>query len=134
MNARLDDWQLCEIVMEDGAQVLYRARRQDASALLRVVREANQSAPLQPQWERELELVRQWHLPGLLLPQQLAQFQQRLAIQYPDFAGVSLDRWLQMQAPDLADKLQVALNLLDILAALHGKGGGCRTCSRFTCW
>lgn len=122
MNARMDDWQLCEVIMEDGAQVLYRARHQDDSVLLRVSHSVSQAVSLQPHWQREFDILREWALPGLLQGVQLTTFQQRLAMVYEDFPGISLERWLPSQPLTLADRLQVTLNLLEILASLHGKG------------
>jgi serine/threonine protein kinase len=121
MKTNLLGYQLLEQVSATEKTVVYRGVRQSdqKNVILKLNGTVYPTIEEINKLRHEYEISKQIQFQGIVNPLGLEQYQNRLALVFPDFGGISLQKFLTTYSLDLQHFLVLAIQLADILTHLH---------------
>jgi serine/threonine protein kinase len=121
MNANRFGYQLLEQVSATEKTIVYRGVRQSdqKNVILKLNGTAYPTIEEINKLKHEYEILKRIQIQGIVNPLGLEQYQNGLALIFPDFGGISLQQFLTTYSLDLQQFLGLGIKLADILAYLH---------------
>ena len=119
------DYSIIERIYKSPHTLVYRARHQQDQqpVVLKILRETFPSPERRAWFQREYEMIRGLHLPGVIKAYDLETTPQQWIMVLEDFGGDSLARLgLASQLP-LADFLELAIRLTETIGQIHQRHG-----------
>ncbi len=114
-------YQIHEMIAKNKHTIVYRGIR-EADGATAILKTLNVEYPAPKDLARlrlEYELVKGLDHEGVSRPYGLEKVGNRLVFIMEDFGAISLKQWIRERKPSVADCLEVAIRLADILGAIH---------------
>jgi predicted ATPase/signal transduction histidine kinase len=121
MTANLFGYQLLEQVSSTERTIVYRGIRQadQTNVIVKLTGTAYPTIEEINKLRHEYEISKILQFQGIVKPLGLEQYQNGLALIFPDFGGISLQKFLTTHSLDIQQFLVLGIKLADILAHLH---------------
>lgn len=120
----LPGYEIFETLQDSDITVVYRAVRQrdQQPVIIKALKVEYPSVELITRLKQEYRIPQQLNHPGIVKALSLENHQNHFAIILEDFDGVSLKQLLQSDKLSLIACLEIALQLADIIGAVHRQG------------
>jgi predicted ATPase/class 3 adenylate cyclase/tRNA A-37 threonylcarbamoyl transferase component Bud32 len=117
----LAGYTLSEQLYESARSIIYRGRRHTdhQAVILKLLKNEYPTPEELARFRREYELTRNLNLDGVIRVYGLEPYQNSLIMILEDFGGESLTRLLQFRSLELREFLEIAIQITDVLGALH---------------
>jgi histidine kinase len=112
-------YQISEVLYESSRSLVYRANRDRASVILKVLNQEYPSPEAIARFRSEFEITRSLDLAGVIQAYALEPYQHSLAMVLEDFGGESLSQYIRNTKLTLQNFLEIAIQLATILAQIH---------------
>ena len=118
----LADYQIITKVYESANSLVYRALpyTDERPIILKVLKKDYPNPSELTRYKQEYEITRSLKIEGSIVAYELFTYENSLAIVLEDFGGQSLDILLKSQPFSLLEFLQIAMQIAEALAGIHG--------------
>lgn len=116
------DYKIIVKVYESANSLVYRAvlHGEERSVILKVLKKDYPIPSELTRYKQEYEITRSLKIPGAVSAYDILPYENTLAIVLEDFGGQSLDAWLKSRPFTLLEFLQIAMQIAEALAEIHG--------------
>ncbi|MUG97476.1 AAA family ATPase [Scytonema sp. UIC 10036] len=123
-TATLSGYQLLDILYSGGKTIIYRGRREIDNISVIVKTLSYEHPPLEEiaRLRHEYQILQPLHIPSVVKPYELKNYQHSLALVLEDVRGCLLKEAIATQTTSLMAFLKVAINLAHTLGELHAQG------------
>ncbi|MBW4620758.1 MAG: AAA family ATPase [Cyanosarcina radialis HA8281-LM2] len=118
----ITDYRITTKIYESANSVVYRAvaNSNDRLVILKVLKEDYPTPSELTRYKQEYEITRSLAIDGAIEAYDLLPYGNTLAIVLEDFGGISLDALMGSKEFALSEFLQIAIQIVEILDAIHG--------------
>ena len=116
------DYQIVTKVYESPNSLVYRAlpHAEERPVILKVLKKDYPNPSELTRYKQEYEITRSLKLKGAISAYELFPYENSLAIVLEDFGAQSLDIWLKSRVFTVLEFLQIAIQIAEALAGIHG--------------
>ncbi len=116
------DYQIVTKIYESPNSLVYRALpcTDERSVILKVLKKDYPNPSELTRYKQEYEITRSLKLEGAISASDLFPYENSLAIVLEDFGAQSLDIWLKSRVFTILEFLQIAIQIAEALAGIHG--------------
>ncbi|MFP5270624.1 protein kinase domain-containing protein [Coleofasciculus sp.] len=118
----ITDYKIIAKLYESDKSLVYRAlpHTGERTVILKILKKDYPNPSELTRYKQEYEITRSLNIKGAIAAYKLLPYENTLAIVLEDVGGQSLDTWLKSQCFTLLEFLQIAIQLAEALAGIHG--------------